>query len=417
MQTPTQGATNGNAGIRYKGRDASGKVVAGKLEGASEVVVASRLRSMGLSPISIKESSEGTGLSKEINIPGFSKGVGLKDLAIMSRQMATMVGSGLSLLRALSILAEQTENKKLAGILTQVTRDVESGSSLSDSFYKHPVDFPPIMINLVRAGETGGFLDGALETIAANFESEVKLRGTIKSALTYPVIVLVMAVVAVVAMLLFIVPIFSKLFSSLGGTLPLPTQILVWLSGVMVYAAPIGIVGGIIFSVWWKQNKNTEAVLKVVDPLKLRLPVFGNLFKKIAVARFTRNFSAMMGAGVPILQALNIVGETSGNYVIQKALKDVSDSVRQGKSVAEPLSKAKVFPTMVNQMIAVGEDSGSLEQMLSKIADFYDEEVQSTTEQLTALIEPLMIAFLGVVVGGMIVALYLPIFNIFTLIK
>ncbi|MCU1551912.1 MAG: putative type fimbrial assembly protein PilC [Glaciihabitans sp.] len=401
----------------YKGRDASGNLVKGRLDGATEAVVATRLRSMGVSPIEITESSEATGLSRELNIPGFTKGVGLKDLAIMSRQMATMISSGLSLLRALTILSAQTDNKVLAKILVQVTHDIESGTSFSDALYKHSVEFPPIMINLVRAGETGGFLDDALETIAKNFESEVKLRGTIKSAMTYPVIVLVMALVAVVAMLLFIVPVFQKLFASLGGTLPLPTQFLVWLSGVMVYAAPIGIVGGIIFAVWWRKNKNTERVRKVVDPMKLRLPVFGNLFKKIAVARFTRNFAAMMGSGVPILQGLNIVGETSGNYVMEVALKNVSDSVRQGKSIAAPLANETVFPPMVTQMIAVGEDSGSLEQMLSKIADFYDAEVQSTTEQLTALIEPLMIAFLGVVVGGMIVCLYLPIFNIFNLIK
>jgi type IV pilus assembly protein PilC len=401
----------------YKGRDASGNIVKGKLDGATEAVVATRLRSMGVAPIEITESSEGTGLSRELNIPGFTKGVGLKDLAIMSRQMATMVSSGLSLLRALTILSAQTENKVLAKVLVQVTHDVESGTSLSDAMYKHSVEFPPLMINLVRAGETGGFLDDALETIAKNFEGEVKLRGTIKSALTYPVVVLVMALVAVVAMLLFIVPVFQKLFAGLGGTLPLPTQFLVWLSGVMVYAAPIGIVGGIIFAVWWRKNKNTEAVRKVVDPLKLRLPVFGDLFKKIAVARFTRNFSAMMKSGVPILQGLAIVGETSGNYSMEVALKNVADSVRQGKSIAAPLANETVFPAMVTQMIAVGEDSGSLETMLSKIADFYDDEVQSTTEQLTALIEPLMIAFLGVVVGGMIVCLYLPIFNIFNLIK
>ncbi|HEY4267026.1 MAG TPA: type II secretion system F family protein [Galbitalea sp.] len=401
----------------YKGRDSAGKIVKGRLDGASESVVAGRLRSMGVSPISIAESAEGTGLSRELNIPGFSKGVGLKDLAIMSRQLATMIGSGLSLLRALTILSEQTESKPLSKILIQVTRDIESGTSFSDALYKHSVEFPPIMINLVRAGESGGFLDDALETIAKNFEGEAKLRGTIKSAMTYPVIVLVMAGVAVVAMLLFIVPVFAKLFSQLGGQLPAPTEFLVFLSGVMVYAAPIGIVAAIIFSVWWRKNKNTERVRKVVDPLKLRLPVFGNLFKKIAIARFTRNFSAMMGAGVPILQGLNIVGETSGNYVMEVALKKVSDSVRQGKSIAAPLAKESVFPAMVTQMISVGEDSGSLETMLSKIADFYDDEVQSTTEQLTALIEPLMIAFLGVVVGGMIVCLYLPIFNIFTLIK
>jgi type IV pilus assembly protein PilC len=231
------------------------------------------------------------------------------------------------------------------------------------------------------------------------------------------VIVLIMAVVAVIAMLVFIVPIFQKMFEGLGGTLPLPTLILVWLSGVMTWGAPLLIVGFIAFSIWWKGNKNTERVRKVIDPIKLKLPVFGKLFTKLAIARFSRNFASMIGAGVPILQALQIVGETSGNYVVETGLKLVSESVRQGKSIAEPLSQQPVFPAMVTQMIAVGEDAGALEQMLSKIADFYDQEVESATEQLTAMIEPLMVAFLGVVVGGMIVALYLPIFNIFTLIK
>ena len=401
----------------YKGRDNAGKVVKGRLDGPTEAAVASRMRTMGLSPISISESSEGTGLSKEITIPGLSKGVGLKDLAIMSRQMSTMISSGLSLLRTLTILSEQTESKQLTKVLLSVTRDVESGSALSDAMNKHGTDFPPIMINLVRAGEIGGFLDGALDTIAKNFEAEVKLRGTIKSALTYPVIVLIMAVVAVIAMLVFIVPVFKTMFEGFGGQLPLPTQMLVWLSAMMVWLAPLLIVVAIVFSIWWKANKNTDRVRRFVDPLKLRLPVFGGLFKKIAVARFSRNFASMIGAGVPILKALGIVGETSGNWVMERALHKVADSVRQGKSIAGPLALEPVFPPMVTQMIAVGEDAGSLEQMLSKIGDFYDEEVQSSTEQLTAMIEPLMVAFLGVVVGGMIVALYLPIFNIFTLIK
>jgi type IV pilus assembly protein PilC len=400
----------------YKGRDSSGKMVKGKVDAATEGAVASRLRTMGVSPISIQEASA-TGLQREISFGSLKEKVPLKDLAIMSRQMATMISSGLSLLKTLTILTQQTENKHLAKILQFSTKDVENGVALSEAIAKHGESIPPIMINLIRAGEVGGFLDESLETVAKNFESEVKLKATIKSALTYPVIVLIMALVAVVAMLLFIVPVFKTMFEGLGGTLPLPTAFLVWLSGVMTYAAPVLIVAGIIFTAWWQKNKNTDRVRQVVDPLKIRLPVFGELFKKIAVARFARNFSSMMGAGVPILQILQIVGDTSGNYVVEEALKKVAESVRQGKSIAEPLSQATVFPPMVTQMIAVGEDAGALEQMLSKIADFYDDEVQSATEQLTAMIEPLMIAFLGVVVGGMIVALYLPIFNIFTLIE
>ena len=408
--------TNAQA-YAYTGRNAAGKLVKGRLDAASESVVASRLQGMGVSPVSITEASDGTGLQREISIPGFTKRVKLKDLAVMSRQMATMIGSGLSLLRTLNILAEQTESKPLAKVLATVRNDVEVGTSTSDAFAKHPETFPPLMINMVRAGESGGFLDGALDSIAENFEKEVKLRGTIKSAMTYPVIVLIMSLASVAAMLIFIVPVFKSMFEELGGQLPLPTMMLVYLSESMVWVAPTLAVLGIAFAIWWPRNKNTERVRKFLDPLKLKLPVFGLLLKKIAVARFSRNFSNMIGAGVPILRSLSIVGETSGNWVIEDALKKVAESVRQGRSVAAPLAEHPVFPTMVTQMIAVGEDAGSLEVMLGKIADFYDQEVEAATEQLTAMIEPLMVAFLGVVVGGMIVALYLPIFNISSLIK
>jgi type IV pilus assembly protein PilC len=406
----------GAATFAYRGRNADGKVVKGRIDAPGESAVAARLRTMGVSPISIQEAPEATGLNREISF-GFGSGVKLKDLAIMSRQMATMIGSGLSILRTLNIIAEQTENKKLAAIMRHVCDDVESGIAISDAMRRHGAVFPPLMVNMVRAGETGGFLDSSLEAVAENFEKEVKLRGTIKSALTYPVIVLCMSIVAVVAMLLFIVPVFEHMFEGLGGQLPLPTMILVELSHAMVYIAPVLIVLIVVGSVWWSRNKNSERVRMRLDPVKLKIPIFGALLKKIAVARFSRNFANMIAAGVPILQALKIVGETSGNWVIENALVKVADSVRQGESIAGPLSDQPVFPAMVTQMIAVGEDSGSLETMLNKIADFYDQEVASATEQLTAMIEPLMIAFLGVIIGGMVVALYLPIFQISSMVK
>ncbi|PZE87328.1 type II secretion system F family protein [Curtobacterium sp. MCBD17_032] len=371
---------------------------------------------MGVSPIAITEAKAGTGLQTEIKIPGFEKGVGLKDLAIMSRQASTMLSSGLSLLRALTILADQTESKKLKDILGKVRDEVEQGVSFSDAVGKYPVDFPPLMINMIRAGETGGFLDQAMDSIATNFEKEHKLRSTIKSAMTYPVVVLCMSLASVVIMLVFIVPIFQDMFSSLGGQLPLPTMILVQLSHAMRWGAPVLAVGIVVAWLWYRANKNTDRFRAFRDPILLRLPIFGALTKKIVIARFARNFSNMIGAGVPILQALNIVGEVSNNFVVQKALDRVSESVRKGESIAEPLAKEKVFPSMVAQMVAVGEDAGSLEVMLEKIAVFYDSEVESTTESLTALIEPLLIAFLGVVVGGMIIALYLPIFQITSLV-
>ncbi|MCO5294850.1 MAG: type II secretion system F family protein [Homoserinimonas sp.] len=401
----------------YKGKDAEGKVVKGRIDAATESAVTNRLKMMGISPTSIQETSGGTGLQMEINLGAIGNRVKLKDLAVMTRQMSTMITSGLSLLRSLTIITEQTASKELKRILASVSREVESGSSLSDALATHSRVFPPIMISLVRAGETGGFLDNALLSVAKNFENEVKLRQTIKSAMTYPVIVFFMAILAVVAMLVFIVPIFKKMFEGFGGELPLPTMVLVWLSSIMWWLLPLLTVIVVVFSIWWNKNKNTERVRKAVDPWKLKIPVFGNLFKKIAIARFSRNFAAMMAAGVPILQALKIVGETSGNWVIEDALRDVAESVRQGRTVAEPLANKPVFPSMVTQMISVGEDAGAMEQMLEKIADFYDDEVSAATEQLTASIEPLMIAFLGLVVGGMIVALYLPIFNIFTLLN
>ncbi|ROS37436.1 MULTISPECIES: type II secretion system F family protein [unclassified Curtobacterium] len=401
----------------YRGRDGAGKLVKGRLDASSEGAVVQRLRGMGVSPIAITESKAGTGLQTEIKIPGFEKGVGLKDLAIMSRQASTMLTSGLSLLRALSILADQTENKKLKDILGKVRDDVERGVSFSDAVAKFPVDFPPIMINMIRAGETGGFLDQAMDSIATNFEKEHKLRSTIKSAMTYPVVVLCMSLAAVVIMLIFIVPIFQNMFSSLGGQLPIPTQILVSMSHAMRWLAPVLAVIAVVGWFWYRANKNTDRFRAFRDPILLRLPVFGALAKKIVIARFARNFSNMIGSGVPILQALQIVGEVSNNFVVQSALVRVAEAVRKGESIAAPMAVEKVFPSMVSQMIAVGEDAGSLETMLEKIAVFYDAEVESTTESLTALIEPLLIAFLGVVVGGMIVALYLPIFQITSLVK
>lgn len=399
----------------YTARDSGGKSVKGRVDATNESAVVFKLRTLGLSAVKVSEA--GTGINRDISFGGFGKNIGLKDIAIMSRQMATMIGAGLSLIRTLSILSEQTENKELARVLGLIRTDVETGSSLSDSMNKHPTVFPALMIHMVRSGETGGFLDTSLNGAADNLEADVKLRDTIKSALTYPVIVLLIAVLSVVGMLLFVVPIFEKMFADLGGELPLPTQVLVVLSKGMPVVVPLLVIGTIAFSVWWRKNKHLESVRSRVDPIKFKLPVFGMLFKKVAIARFARNFSTMMGAGVPILQSLSIVGETSGSYVVEQALKKVQESVRQGKSVSGPLALEPVFPAMVVQMIAVGEDSGAMEVMLDKVAEFYEAEVDTTTKALTSLIEPLMIAFIGVIIGGMIVALYLPVFSIFNEIK
>jgi type IV pilus assembly protein PilC len=395
----------------YSVRDRGGKLINGTLDGESQAAVVQKLRGMGYAPVSITEHK--AGMKTEINIPGFSKKVKLKDLSVMSRQFATMINSGLSLLRALTILTEQTENPELARLLGEVRNDVETGNSLSASLGKYPKVFPPLMVNMTRAGEVGGFLDSVLLQIAENYEAEVKLRSKIKSAMTYPVVVLCLAMVALVVMLTFVVPTFAKMFVTLGSKLPAPTQMLVTLSHAMKFLIPLMIIGGIGGMVTWSKIKHKEEVRRRVDPLKLKIPVFGPLFQKVALSRFARNLGTMIRSGVPILQALDIVADTTGNYVMTMAVRDIQDSVRRGESLTQPLSQHDIFPPMVAQMMAVGEDTGALDAMLTKVSQFYDQEVEATTEALTALIEPLMIAFIGGLIGSMIVCLYLPIFDIY----
>jgi len=398
----------------YAVRDRKGKLVNGKLEAPTEAALVQKLRGMGYAPVSVRESN--AGMNRELSLPGGNR-VKLKDLSVMSRQFATMINSGLSLLRALSILAEQTENKALAKVLAEVRGAVETGQSLSSAFARHPRIFPPLMVNMVRAGEVGGFLDSVLLQVAANFESEVKLRGKIKSAMTYPVVVFCIAIVAVIGMLLFIVPVFTKMFEDLGGELPAPTKVLVFLSDALRVGAVPMVVAAIAGALVWNRVKHHDRVRDVVDPVKLRMPVFGPLYQKVAISRFSRNLGTMLNAGVPILQSLEIVGETSGNVVLRRAAASVEESVRRGESLAGPLAQHSVFPPMVVQMLAVGEDTGAIDTMLHKISDFYDTEVEATTEALTSLIEPLMIAVLGGIIGAMIIALYMPIFSVFDLIQ
>ena len=400
---------------QYAGRDTTGKPVKGTVQAESQSAAVTRVRALGVVPTAVKQ--RGGGLNREVTLPSFGAKVKLKDLAVFARQFSTMINSGLSLLRALLILEEQTTNVELRGTLAQVRQDVESGVALSTAMARHSRVFPPLMINMIRAGEVGGFLDTTLLRVADNFESEVKLRGKVKSAMTYPVVVLVMAVVMCSAMLIFIVPTFAGMFTSLGGTLPLPTRILMLLSHFMTYGAPVAVVAGVAFVLTWPKVKHDPRLRNVLDPLRLKLPVFGDLAQKIALSRFTRNLGAMLRAGVPILQSLDIVGGTSGNVVIARAVDEVQRSVRSGESLTRPLANHPVFPPMVVQMLAVGEDTGALDVMLEKIAQFYDQEVEQTTESLTALIEPLMIAVLGGTVGSMIIALYMPIFKVFDLVK
>lgn len=397
----------------YKVRDTGGHFREGKVKAASENAVAEKLLAMGYVPLEVRRT--GTGLQKEISFG--RKRVTTKDLAVAARQLATMVDAGLSLLRALTILGEQVENPELRRVLTKVRQDVEAGHSLSAAFAAEKTVFPPFMISMTRAGESGGFLDGALKQVAETFEADVKLRGQVKSAMTYPVVVFCMAILMCIGMLIFIVPIFETMFTDLGGDLPAPTKVLVALSAAMKYVIPTVVVLAVAAVWWWRKHGNDDNVREFVDPLKMKLPVFGQLTTKIALARFTRNLSTLLSAGVPVLGSLDIVADTSGSVVIARAVHDVRNFVAQGESIAGPLARHDVFPAMTVQMIASGEEAGAVDAMLRRISQFYDEEVQATTEALTSLIEPLMIAFLGVVVGSMIMALYMPMFSVFDLIQ
>ncbi|HVM18781.1 MAG TPA: type II secretion system F family protein [Egibacteraceae bacterium] len=400
---------------RYTVRDRSGKTRNGTLEATDQRVVANKLREMGFAPVSISEVKT-SAMQKELHIPGFGPKVGLKDLAVFSRQFATMISSGLSLLRALNILAAQTDNKELARILGEVRSAVEQGRSLSSAMAEHEA-FPKLYIAMVRAGETAGMLDAVLLRIAETMENDVELRRRIKSAMTYPVVVLILAVLLTGVMLAFIVPTFVGMFESLGGELPLPTKILMGMSAVLrkfwwaLMFVPFAAWKGFVYA---RKQPNVRLQL---DKWKLKVPVFGILFHKIALARFARNFGTLLHAGVPILTSLEITADTVNNGVMGEAIEAVKVAVKEGESVARPLGHHDVFPPMVVQMIAVGEETGAIDTMLYKIADFYDSEVTAMTESLTAMLEPLMIAVLGGLVGSMVVALYMPMFKIFDLVR
>jgi type IV pilus assembly protein PilC len=402
--------------FQYKVKDKSGKLVEGSLEAENAQLVVSKLRSMGYVPIEIQRTG-GSALGKDLKLPGFGDRVKLKEIAVFSRQFATMINSGLSLLRSLNILAEQTESKALADIVNQVRMDVEKGSSLSQALSKHPKAFNRLYVSMVRAGEVGGALDSVLLRLADTIEKQVELRRKVKSAMTYPLVVAVLVLTIVTAMLLFVIPMFQGIYAQLGGTLPPPTQILINISTIcrkffyLIFLAEAG--GAFAFRRWI----NSEDGRKRWDAIKLKVPIFGKLVRKTALARFSRTLSALVRSGVPILESLDIVADTAGNHVVATAVRETQSAVKRGDPLSKKLEEHPVFPPMVVQMMAVGEETGALDEMLDKIADFYDQEVEATVDALTSLIEPLLIVVMGVCVGGMIISLYLPMFNIIKLIK
>jgi type IV pilus assembly protein PilC len=404
------------ATFKYTVRDKSGQTVDGQLEGEGKEAVSNRLRQMGYVIVSLEET--GGGLIGQMNQIKFGTGVKPKDITIFARQFSTMINAGLSLTKCLSILGQQTESEGLRIVIAQVGKDVEAGQSLSDSMARHPKVFPSIMVNMVRAGETGGVLDEVLGRVADHFERDQKLKGRIKSAMTYPVAMGGLVLIILVAMMIFVVPVFQAMFASMGGQLPFATQILVNISeGIRSWPGLVTLVGTITATSTFRWWKATDSGRLIWDTIKLRMPVFGPLVRKLALARFTRTFGTLVSAGVPILSALEIVGATSGNEVVARAVKKIRSAIKEGETIAKPLSESPVFPSMLVQMIAVGEETGALDAMLNKVADFYDEEVTTAVDGLTSLIEPLMMASLGVVVGGIVIALYLPMFQVITLVK
>jgi type IV pilus assembly protein PilC len=400
----------------YKVRDQGGNVVEGSLEADDASLVVGKLRQMGYTPIAIEQKSSKS-LSADVQIPGLSGRVKLKDIAVFSRQFATMINSGLSLIRSLAILTEQTENPQLAKIINEVRLDVERGSALSVALSRHPKAFNNLYIAMVKSGEAGGVLDSVLMRLADTIEKQVELRRKVRSAMTYPVVVLSICSLIATAMLLFIVPQFKAIYVDLGGELPLPTKVLISISSLLRKFFPIFILLGAVAFWLFRRWIKTDSGRPKWDAFKLRVPVFGALTRKAALARFSRTLAALTRSGVGILEALEIVAETAGNEVVSVAVRDTQGAVKRGDTLARPLAQHEVFPPMVVQMIAVGEETGALDEMLDKIADFYDAEVTATVDALTSLIEPMLIVLMGVIVGGMIISLYLPMFNIIKLIK
>jgi type IV pilus assembly protein PilC len=398
--------------FRYEAIDAVGAVQKGTIDADSADAAAVTLNSRKLTPLSV--SRTGVGLQKDIKIPGIGGKTKLRDLAVMTRQFASMTTSGLSLLRTLAILEEQTEKPKLAEALSKVRADVQTGRTLSTALAEHPDQFPVLMVSMVAAGETGGFLDDALDRIAKMYESDAALRAKIKAAMTYPVVVLCFSAVMMLGVIWFIVPIFEKMFTQLGGELPLPTRIMVTLSHNLLWILPVTIaVVVLVMRLYkWARRNRPEFLLRS-DAIKLKIPVFGSLNTKLAISRWARNLGTLLSVGVPVTQALDMVGATAGNAVISNAMIQVRDSVRTGSTISAPLSRQPVFPPMVVQMLEVGEESGRTSEMLDKAADFYDEEVKNATESLTSALEPLLVVIIGAVIGAMVICLYLPMFSIY----
>jgi type IV pilus assembly protein PilC len=397
----------------FKAMDLTGAKATGEVEAESKQIVSDQLKQRGLIVLEIADKHS----SRQLELP-FLNRIKAQDLTIMTRQLATMVNSGMTILRALYVLEAQTENEKLATTISAVRKDVEAGLPLSDSLERHPKVFNPLFVAMTRAGETGGVMDSALERVAAQLESADSLRRQVKAAMAYPLVVMTFAFAVLIALVVFLVPVFVGTFKQFGGDLPTITKFTVALSNAITGYWYAFIVGG--FAVVWafRKWKTTDRGRKLWDTFKLRIPMkIGDIVQKIALARWSRTLSALVSAGVPLMQALEITGQTAGNWCVEKAMGDVIESVRQGGTIADPLKDAPVFPGMVTHMIGVGEETGAMDTMLSKIADFYEDQVGAAVKQLASILEPVMIIVVGGMVGFIVISMYMPLFKVYDAIK
>ena len=400
----------------YEALDKGGKQVKGIIEASNEEIIIEKLRDMGYYPLRVTPNKKKSAAQADLSaLPGLRfifHRIKTKHVMTFTRQLATLIDAGLPIMRSLAILREQVESVIFKEKIASMAHDIESGASLSDALAKHPGIFNKLYVNMVRAGEIGGVLEAVLNKIAEFLEKNQELISKVKSAMMYPIVVMGLATCIVAFILIKIIPKFDDMFKQLGGELPLPTQILVNASDLLVHKSYLVVIGLVLIIFTYKKiNKNPKGKY-MFDKIKLKLPVFGTLFKKLAIARFAGTLSTLINAGVPILQALDIVRDSSGNEVVARAMSEVYQSVKDGETIHEPLGKCSVFPPLVVHMVAVGEETGAIDQMLIKVAEAYEREVDDTVNGLTALLEPILIVFLGVLVGGIVIALYLPLFNI-----
>ncbi|MBI5213877.1 MAG: type II secretion system F family protein [Nitrospirae bacterium] len=389
--------------FKWTGKTAKGEPKSGEMSAASKDEVIAALRRQGILPSVVTETG-----AKKVK----KQKVTDKDVVVFTRQFATMFIAGIPIVQGLDIMSKQSENKTLGSIIAQIKADVETGTTLADAMKKHPRVFDDLFVNLVAAGEAGGVLDGVLLRLANYMEKSMKLKKKVKGAMIYPSIVVTVAVLVIAIIMIFVIPIFAKIFGEMGSQLPAPTRSVIWLSDFLSGIGGLMILGGIVGSIFGiKQYRRTEIGRKKTDAILLKMPIIGDLVRKVAVARFTRTLGTLLNSGVPILDALDICARSSGNKVVEEVVFEVRKEVSAGKTVAEPMSKTDVFPPMVTQMINVGESTGALDQMLVKIADFYDDEVDDSVGNLTTMLEPMLMVFLGTAVGYIVIALYLPIFK------